>query len=77
MVLKGSKGKPQLAGHREPGMRKLGAAVFQEEGLARAKGQVDMQNPVLGNGICHGGRGGGVGSCAVITVAQPVLLGRR
>lgn len=42
-------------GHREPGVRKPGEAVFQEEGLARAKGQVEMQSTVLGNDICHGG----------------------
>lgn len=38
-----------------PGVRNLEEAVFQEEGLARAKGQVEVQNTVLGNGICHGG----------------------
>lgn len=55
MVRRDSKGKLLLVSHREPGMRKLGAAVFQEEGLARAKGQVELQNTVLGNDICHGG----------------------
>lgn len=55
LVRRDSKGKLRLVGHREPGVRKLGAAVFQEEGLARAKGQVELQNTVLGNDICHGG----------------------
>lgn len=55
MVRRDLKGKLLLVRHREPGVRKLGAAVFQEEGLARAKGQVELQNTVLGNDICHGG----------------------
>lgn len=55
MVRRDLKGKLLLVSHREPGVRKLGAAVFQEEGLARAKGQVELQNTVLGNDICHGG----------------------
>lgn len=53
--MKDLKGKLQLGGRRDPGVRKLGAAVFQEEGLGRATGQAEMQSTVLGNAVCHGG----------------------
>lgn len=55
MVRKDLKGKRQLVGQKDPGVRKLGAAIFQEEGLARAMGQAEMQSTVLGNAVCHGG----------------------
>lgn len=53
--MKGETYKAPACEHREPGVRNLGEVVFQEEGLARAKGQVETQNTVLGNDICHGG----------------------